>query len=133
MAGPGGWVMTGRGCGSRIVARLLELPLVRAALAEPVDLTALREKPTPRVWTGLGLIATSYVIGWPAVGLLAWLAVRWQEPLLVVVGGPLTYGLSHLVFWIGSGLAGARYARLFLRWAIRRAVERLGGGAAPLS
>lgn len=128
----GSALKTDRCVGARIGGWLLRWRCVRQSLAEPVDLTALRQKPTPRVWTGLGLIAWSYVIGWPAVGLLAWLAFHWQEPLLVVVGGPLTYGLSHLVFWIGSWLAGARYARILLCWALRRAVERLGGVAAPL-
>jgi hypothetical protein len=106
---------------------------VREALETPVDLAVLRAKPSPRVWTGLALVGLSYLVGWPAVALLAWLALRWQEPLLVVVGGPLTYGLSHLVFMAGAWLAGSGYVRVLLRWATRRAVEWLGGAPAPLS
>lgn len=125
--------MTDRGIGAWIGRRLRRLRFVREALEGTVDLSALREKPTPWIWAGLGLMAWSYVMGWPAVGLLAWLAFRWEEPLLVVVGGPLTYGLSHLIFMAGAWLAGSRYVRVLLRWATRRAVEWLGGAPAPLS
>ena len=33
----------------------------------------------------------------------------------VIVGGPLTYGLSHLVFLLGMYLCGAVYSLIFLR------------------
>ena len=44
--------------------------------------------------------------------------------LLLVIGGPVLYGLSHLVFILGMYLAGAKYTKIFLRWATRVAVER---------
>jgi hypothetical protein len=59
----------------------------------------------PREWLGLGLVALSYLIGWPVVALLALAAYRLEEPLLLGIGGPLAYGLSHLVFLAGSWLA----------------------------
>lgn len=105
---------------------LMERRFVREALDAPVDLSVLRARPTPRVWTGLGLVGLSYLIGWPAVALLAWLALRWQEPLLVVIGGPLTYGASHLLFLAGSWLAGSRYLWILFQWAVRRVAERFG-------
>jgi hypothetical protein len=52
------------------------------------------------------------------------LAVYLQKPLVAIIGGPLTYGLSHLVFLAGMYLAGAEYTRIFLRWATRMAVEK---------
>jgi hypothetical protein len=121
---------------ARIVARLVRVQFVREAMEENVDLPALRaafrEKPTRRVWVGLGLVGVSYIIGWPAVGLLALIADYMREPLVVVVGGPVTYGLSHIVFWVGSWFAGARYVVIFRHWATRRLVERLRGPmAAP--
>jgi hypothetical protein len=79
----------------------------------------------------LVLIGISYVIGWPAVGLLALMACHMREPLVVVVGGPVTYGLSHLVLLVGSWLAGTRYAVIIFRWATRLVVEKLGGPMAP--
>jgi len=123
------------GIRARIVARLVRVQFVREAMEEKVDLPALRaafrEKPTPRVWMGLGLVGFSYIIGWPAVGLLALIADYMCEPLVVVVGGPVTYGLSHVVFWVGSWFAGARYVTIFRHWATRRVIERLGGPMAP--
>jgi peptidoglycan/xylan/chitin deacetylase (PgdA/CDA1 family) len=95
-------------------------------MAEKRTLSSLHLKPTPRVWTGLGLIGLSYVIGWPAVGLLALISFHMREPLIVAVGGPIIYGLSHLVFMAGFYLAGSRYASIFLRWATWRAVEKWG-------
>jgi len=123
------------GIRARIVARLVRVQFVREAMEEKVDLpalrAALREKPTPRVWVGLGLVGVSYIIGWPAVGVLALIADYMGEPLVVVVGGPVTYGLSHVVFWAGSWLAGARYVVIILRWATWRFIDRLGGTMAP--
>jgi len=127
----GGQVMSGtsilRGMGSRLAATRF----VREAIAEKADLKALRVKPTPRVWIGLGLVGFSYIIGWPAVGLLAGISYHLREPLIIVIGGPVTYGLSHLVFLAGSYLAGVHYVRIFLRWSMRRLAERMMGTVAP--
>ena len=112
-----------------MVARWAATRFVREALAEKADLKAMRAKPTPRECIGLGLVGFSYIIGWPAVGLLAWISYHLQEPMIVVVGGPATYGLSHLVFMVGSYFAGVRYVQILLRWATRRLAERLTGAA----
>lgn len=117
---------------TRIINRLSRARFVREAMADKTTLSSLRAKPTRRVWTGLGLIGLSYVIGWPAVGLLALIAFYMREPLIVAIGGPIVYGLSHLVFLAGSYLAGSRYALIFLRWSTRRAIEKWGN-AAPIN
>ncbi len=101
-------------------------------MAETTSLSALFAKPTPKVWAGLGLIGVSYVIGWPAVGLLALIAFHTGEPMILAIGGPLVYGLSHLVFIAGFYLAGSYYAPSFLRWATRKAIEKMGD-ARPMS
>jgi len=124
------------GIRARIVARLVRVRFVHDAIEGKADLgtlrAALREKPTPRrVWAGLVLIGISYIIGWPAVGLLVLMAYHMREPLVVVVGGPVTYGLSHLALLAGSWLAGKRYAVIIFRWAARWVVEKLGGPMAP--
>jgi hypothetical protein len=124
------------GIRARIVARLVRVRFVREAMEERADLAtlraALREKPTPRrVWTGLVLIGISYIMGWPAVGLLALIAFHLGEPLVIVVGGPVTYGSSYLVLLAGSWLAGTRYTIIIFRWATRRVIEKLGGPMAP--
>jgi hypothetical protein len=96
----------------------------RSAMEEKADLSPFREKPTPRIIAGIFLMGLSYLIGWPAVALFGVLAVYFGQPLIAVVGGPVIYGISHLVFYIGLYLAGARYSWVFLRWATRRFIEK---------
>lgn len=98
---------------------------VRSAIDEQADLAAFREKPTPRVLAGVFAIGFSYIIGWPAVAALGFLSVRFANPWLVAVGGPVTYGLSHLVFMLGMYLSGLTYSLIFLRWLTRVSMERL--------
>jgi hypothetical protein len=110
---------------SRIITRIGNTPFVRSAIKEKADLTAFKQKPSARILWGVFLIGFSYIIGWPAVGALAGLAIYLQEPLVAIIGGPLTYGLSHLVFLAGMYLSGAKYSGIFLRWATRVVMEKL--------
>jgi len=112
---------------ARTVARLARTRFGRDAMAETTSLSSLFVKPTPRVCVGLGLMGLSYIIGWPAVGLLALIAFHTGEPIILAIGGPLVYGLSHLVFMAGFYLAGSHYAPSFLRWITRKAIEKMGG------
>lgn len=109
----------------RIFKNLAETDYVRSAIEEQADLSEFKQRPTPRIILGTAAIGFSYVIGWPAVSLLGTLAIYFNKPLLVIIGGPLTYGLSHLVFLLGMYLAGAKYTKIFLRWATRMAMEKL--------
>jgi hypothetical protein len=111
---------------ARIVSRIADTPYARKAVEEKADLSAFKERPTFRILFGVFLIGFSYVIGWPAISALAALSVYFREPLLAVVGGPVMYGLSHLTFMAGMVLCGAKYSAIFLRWATRMAVEKLG-------
>lgn len=110
---------------NRIVHRIADTGYVRRAIAERADLSAFRKKPTARILFGMFLIGFSYVIGWPAVAALGVLAVYLEEPLVALIGGPLIYGISHLVFFAGMYLAGAEYSAIFLRWATRVVMEKL--------
>lgn len=119
----------------KLVAKLAAIPFVRSALAENADLSAFKGKPSLDVVLGVSAILFSYVIGWPLIALLSIAAVHYEQPSIVVVGGPLAYGLSHLVFLLGMYLAGARYSWIFLRWLTRMAMLKLlkrYPGAAPL-
>ncbi|MGB8424918.1 MAG: hypothetical protein WCD88_03980 [Desulfobacterales bacterium] len=109
---------------SKLITRISQTEFVRSAVAEKADLSAFKKRPSVRIIAGMSLIGFSYLIGWPAVGALSALAVYLQKPLVAIVGGPLTYGLSHLVFLAGMYLAGAEYTRIFLRWATRKAAEK---------
>jgi hypothetical protein len=107
-----------------LIERFCKTEYVRSALEDKADLSAFKEKPTVRIIAGVSAIGLSYVICWPAITALGALAVYLNKPLLLVIGGPVLYGLSHLVFILGMYLAGAKYTKIFLRWATRVAVER---------
>ncbi len=74
---------------------------------------------------GLGLIAFSYVIGLPAVVAMGIIAVWLKEPLMGIIGGPLIYAVSTIVFIIGIKMAGDKYFRVFSRWLIRVVLEKI--------
>ena len=107
-----------------LIKRLSETEYIRSAIADKADLSAFKEKPSIRVILGVSAIAFSYIIGWPAVGALGMLSIYLGKPLIVAIGGPLTYGLSHLVFLLGMYLAGYNYTKIFLRWATRVTMEK---------
>jgi hypothetical protein len=107
------------------IAKLAATDYVHSAISEQADLSAFKQKPTPVVLAGVLAIALSYVIGWPAVAVFGILSVKLHNPWIVAVGGPLTYGLSHVVFLLGMYLSGAKYSLIFLRWLTRVSMEKL--------
>jgi hypothetical protein len=108
-----------------LLRRISRTAYVRSAMADGADLALFKKRPTPRLFWGLIVIGISYTIGWPAVVALGIIAGYLQEPLVLIIGGPVTYGLSHLVFIVGAYLAGGQYAYAFLRWATRVTMEKL--------
>lgn len=108
-----------------LVHRLSRIGYVRAAIADRADLSAFRQRPDLKVIAGVSAIALSYVIGWPLIALLGIAAVHYGNAAIVAVGGPVAYGLSHLVFMLGMVLAGAKYSHIFLRWAVCQGMTRL--------
>ena len=109
----------------RIAAHVAERPFVRSAREDPVDPELFRRRPTGTVLFGIFLILFSYVIGWPAVAVFGWLSFYAGQPLILIVGGPVTYGLSHLVFMAGLFLAGRPYAVALAKRATRTVFEKL--------
>ncbi len=108
----------------KILTKISNITYIKKAIQEKANLSTLKEKPTLRVYIGIGIILFSYAIGWPAVGLLILLSVVYKEPLLATIGGPLIYGFSHLVFWFGVFLAGKRYIKVISRWSVRKVFEK---------
>ena len=108
----------------KIILYFAATAFVQTAIAERADLSAFREKPTPVVLAGVFAIGFSFILGWPAIFALGVLSLKLQTPWIVVVGGPLTYGLSHLVFLLGMYLSGAVYSLVFCRWLARITMER---------
>ena len=103
----------------KIAEKLAEMKYIREILEHPADLSEFRERPTPRLITGLILMGFSYLIGWPAVAALSFLAAWFREPLIAVIGCPTTYGLSYVVFFVGAWLTRApHFMGLLTRHAI---------------
>jgi hypothetical protein len=109
----------------KIVSRLSRIRFVQSAIVNPVDLKAFRRRPDLRIISGVSAIAVSYIIGWPLISVLGMAAVHYGNAAIVAVGGPVAYGISHLVFLLGMYLAGAKYSRIFLNWAVSRGMTRL--------
>jgi hypothetical protein len=111
---------------SKIARYLAGRKFVQKILANPTDLSEFRERPTPRLVLGLFLMALSFLMGWPAVAALSVLAVWMREPLVAVIGCPLTYGLSYVVFLIGAWLARApHYLGVLTRYSIQAVFKKL--------
>jgi hypothetical protein len=98
---------------------------VRSVIESQADLSVFKDKPTPLLFAGLFAMAFSYVIGWPLIAVLGYLSVKLDNPWFVAVGGPLAYGMSHLVFLLGMYLSGTLYGLAFLRWSTRVVMEKL--------
>lgn len=107
------------------VERLANTRFVRDAISEEADLSAFRQPPTFRVIAGVGAIGISYIMAWPLIAVLGIASVHLENPALVLIGGPVAYGLSHVVFLLGMYLAGAKYSVIFLRWLTRAGMLKL--------
>ena len=110
-----------------ISAFFLKRELVQNILNEDIDLGCLRKRPTTQVKIGIALVLISYVVGWPIVALLGFIAFSLDEVLIVIIGGPLFYGLSHFVFLLGMYLAGKEYATVLLKWSMKATIEKIFG------
>ena len=102
----------------------------RRAICKHADLSAFKEKLTRPIITGLILIAFSYVIGLPAVIALGIIAVWLHKPLVGFIGGPLIYGVSTIIFFIGLKLAGKKYFVVLTSWMTRIILEKILGDEA---
>ena len=111
---------------------LAQKPFIQRILQEELDLRCLKRKPTAREQFGIVLVLFSYVIGWPAVAFFGFLALYLKQPLVLIIGGPLIYGISHVVFLVGMYIAGKDYTKLFMKWSIKKACEKLSAGAPVL-
>jgi hypothetical protein len=43
-----------------------------------------------------------------------------SKPMIIAVGGPIVFGLVHIMFGVGVYLAGHNYAMEALLWATKR-------------
>lgn len=108
--------------------KLARRPRIQRILQEELDLRSLKRRPTAREQCGIVLVLLSYVLGWPAVAFFGVLALYFKQPLILLVGGPLIYGFSHVVFFAGMYIAGKEYTKLFIKWFIKKIYEKLAAG-----
>jgi hypothetical protein len=111
---------------------LVQKRFFQRILQEDLDLRCLKRRPTAREQFGIFLVLLSYVIGWPAVAFFGFLSLYLKQPLVLIIGGPLTYGTSHVVFLVGMYIAGKDYATVFMKWSIKKACEKLSAAAQQL-
>jgi hypothetical protein len=125
------WDESGVGLKRRSVWRFLARKLactayVRRAVEEQVTLDMFKLPPSPRFLFGIGLVAFSFVIGWPMVALFSFLSAYSHAPALLLLGSAF-YVFSHLVWLFGTYLAGRdgmKYANMIFRWGLRKLVEK---------
>lgn len=111
---------------AKIARYLAGKAFVQTILAHPADLSEFKERPTPRLLIGLGLMVLSFIMGWPAVTALSVAAVWLREPLVAVIGCPLTYGLSYVVFIIGAWMARApHYLGTITRYSLQSILRKI--------
>jgi peptidoglycan-N-acetylglucosamine deacetylase len=99
---------------------------VKEAIDKQTNLETFKTRPSPRFLTGVGLVLSSFVLGWPMVGLFTILAAYFKAPVLLLAG-PASYGFSHLIWMFGMYLAGRdsiKYIDILFRWGLRKVVER---------
>ena len=111
---------------------LVQKQFFQRILRQELDLSCLKRKPTGREQFGIFLVLLSYVIGWPAVAFFGFLSLYLKQPLFLIIGGPLTYGISHVVFLVGMYTAGKDYALVFMKWSIKKACEKLSAAGVAL-
>lgn len=109
----------------RILAKqMLKIRFVRKAVRENADLQIFRQKLTPRIIAGLICIAASYIFCWPVIGVIGIASAYWHQPLWVVAGTPVVWGLCHFLCMFGVYLAGSRHSKALLKWVVRVFVEK---------
>ena len=107
--------------------RLLRLGFVQRAIAREPDLSLFRRRLSARMAFGLFCIAISYVIAWPLMTVLTVLTAWMGRPWIGVIGSPVLYGLSWVVWTVGIWIAGRdslQYGRALGTWVIRRFARR---------
>jgi len=95
------------------------------AIHDHADLREIREKKNAKIYVGIFLMCFSYIIAFPGIGLFGALSIYWNEPRLIVIGGPLLYIINLLVFAAGVYLAGGKYFMVIFRWLTRVTLEKI--------
>ncbi len=109
----------------KIAQRIAKTKFGRNALEEKSGANPFKEKPSAKILIGILLLAFSYMVGWPMIGLCGALAIYWKEPIIAIVGVPIFFVVAHLFFLAGVYLAGGKYLLPLLRWITRITLKKL--------
>ncbi len=110
----------------KLIQYFVDRQFIRKIMEHPADLSEFKERPTPRLIAGLILMVLSFIIGWPVIFTLSVLAVWYQQPLIAVIGGPLTYALSCIVFFIGAWMARApHYLNTLTKYTMQSFLKKI--------
>ncbi len=97
------------------------------AVEEHADLSLFMKPPSIKLILGVSIIGLSMLIGWPAVALFSLVALHLRDPLVFLIGGPVTYAVSWGVWGIGMLIVGSdnvKYAKVILGWLVRNWIEK---------
>jgi hypothetical protein len=111
----------------KIACLITPTRLGRWAMEADADLSLLKTRPVVRTYVGIFMIMMSFVVGIPGVVVCGFLARKFHEPLVLVVGGSAAMVLNYSLFGVGIYLAGGNYAALLLRWCVRKFIVRFNG------
>ena len=109
----------------KIAQGIAKTKFASKALNENAALTVFKEKPPAKVFWGIFLMIMGFIIGWPMIGLCGALSFYWKEPLMIIIGGPLLFGIAHIALFAGLYLGAGRYMMPFIRWATRGILKKL--------
>ena len=104
--------------------RLAQTEFGQKSLTKPDRLSILKQQHSVRVYVGLFLLATSFLISLPTLAFFSYLSVKLTNPMIIAVGGPVVLLLVHIMFGVGVYLAGKNYALEVLQWATKRFLQK---------
>jgi len=110
-----------------LAVRLARTSYGRKASESKADLSVFKEPPSVRLVIGLVLLAISFTIGWPAVGATGIAALYLKNPLIFLIGGPIAYLISHLVWTLSMFLIGRdniMYMNVLIKYFTRVIIEK---------
>ncbi|MCL4558031.1 MAG: hypothetical protein M1491_05285 [Deltaproteobacteria bacterium] len=110
-----------------IATRLAHTKYGREAVESKADLGLFGKPPSFQFVLGLILLGLSYVIGWPGVVATGIAATYLKNPLIFVIGAPVIYGFSYLVWGVSMILMGRdniKYVRALTRYGVRIFIEK---------
>ena len=107
-----------------LAIRLVQTEFGQKSLTKPDRLSILKRQHSARVYAGLFLLVTSFLISLPTLAFLSYLSVKLSNTMIIAIGGPVVVLFVHIMFGVGVYLAGKNYALEVLQWATKRFLQK---------